>query len=163
NITKNQSAQGRPVALNADGTGRNWSILCQYNSLPPRIGPPVRRVQNRENGASLSALPDLTRAGQELRLATAQSMDGDQHELAVERLDDLGSFQGDGVVGEELVEAQRRRPRRRLHPVPHRIRSLLLRFGVLPLERELDPDDDPLGAGPRPHLQPLKHYDPPLR
>src|SRR2546426_6440042 len=93
--------------------------------LPPSVDPAVGRIQDRQHGAPLGALPDLTRPREQLRLPAAQPVDRDEHEVAVKRLDQLGALKRDGVVGEEIVEAARRRPRRRLHPDPHRVGALL--------------------------------------
>src|SRR6266480_5880986 len=52
--------------------------------LSPGVGPPIGCIQHRQHGAALGALADLRRPRQQLRLATAQPMHRDEHELAVE-------------------------------------------------------------------------------
>src|SRR3989449_10808629 len=59
-----------------------------------------------------------------------------------------------------LFRSRRRRPRRRLHPVPHRVGPLLLRLRLPPLERQLHPHDHALRPLRGPHLEPLKHHHP---
>src|SRR5213076_3574232 len=80
-----------------------------------------------------NTLSPTRRSSDLLRLTAAQPVHRHEHELAVERLDDLGSLERHRVVGQQLVETERRRPRRRLHAVAHRVGSLFLRLRVLAL------------------------------
>src|SRR5256885_1180087 len=122
------------------------------------IRPPDGCIQHRQHRAPLRALANLARARQELRLPPAQPVHRHEHELAVERLDDLRSLKRHGVVGQELVETERRGPRRRLHAVARRVGSLLLRLRFLALEREPHPDLHALRPLRGPHLESLEDH-----
>src|SRR6266540_3681781 len=110
--------------------------ILMSNDLPTGVCPAVSGIEHCKHRAALRALPDLTRPGQELGLATPKSVHRDQDELAIERLYQLGTLERHGVVSEELIEAQRRRPGRGLHPIARRVGPLLLGLGLLPVERE---------------------------
>src|SRR6266568_7329733 len=94
--------------------GRMLLNCLRYKMLPASVSPAVGGVQHGQNCASLRTLPNLARAGQQLGFAAPQPVHRDQHELAVERVDDLRAFERDGVVRDQHVEAQCRGTRRRL-------------------------------------------------
>src|SRR2546430_62406 len=144
----------RVTTTYSDMTGRGGVFLTAC--APPR----VVSTQPRQHRASLRALANLARARQELRLPPAQPMHRHEHELAVERLDDLRSLKRHGVVGQQLVETERRGPRRRLHAVARRVGSLLLRFRLLALEREPHPALHPLPPLPGPPPKSLEDHHP---
>ena len=89
-------------------------------------------------------------------------MDSDQHELAIERLDDLRALERDRIVGQQIIETRGRRARRRLHPIARRVGPQLVRLRLLLAERELHAHLHPLRALRRPHLEILEHDHPPL-
>src|ERR1051326_2292597 len=108
-----------------------------------RVGPPVGCIQHRQHRAPLGALANLARAREQLRLPPTQPVHRHQHELAVERLDDLRPLERHGVVGQQLIETERRSPRRRLDAIAHRVGPLLLRLRVLALDRHQHAEDHP--------------------
>src|SRR6266581_3444912 len=83
-----------------------WLVrnIVRFKYLAASVYPAVGGVQDRQHRTPLSALPDLASPSQQLRLAAAQPVHRHEHELAVKRLDDLGSFERDGIVREQLVE-----------------------------------------------------------
>src|SRR5207302_577471 len=92
----------------------------------PRVCPPVGCIQHRQHRAPFGALANLARPREQLRLPPAQPVHRHQHERAIERFDDLRPLERHRVVRQQLVETERRRPRRRLHTVARRVGPLLL-------------------------------------
>src|SRR2546423_10191875 len=97
-------------------------------SLPAGVYPSVSGIQHRKHGAALGSLANFARSGEQLRLAAAQPVHGDHHELAIERVDQRRALEREGVVGQQMIEARGRGARRRFHPTAHRIGADL--FGL---------------------------------
>src|SRR5437588_5819078 len=89
-------------------------------------------------------------------------MDRYEHELAIERVDDLRTLERDRVVRKQVVETGDRRPRRRLDPIARRVGPHLVGLRLLVAERELHPYLHALRPLARPHFEILEHDDPPV-
>src|SRR5579859_127264 len=127
--------------------------------LPPGVHPPVCGIEHGQHRAALRRLADFGRTGQQLRLATAQPVHRDQHELAIERVDDLRPLERDRVVGQEIIQAGRRRPRRRLHPIARRVGPDLLGLRLLLAITQLHAHHHALRPLRRPNLEVLEDDD----
>src|SRR2546425_12363653 len=123
------------------------------NRLASRVDPAIRRVEHRQHRAALGRLANLTRSGEQLRLAPAEPMDSDEHEFAIERLDDLRALERDRVVRQQIIETGDRRARRRLHAIARRIGPDLLGLRLPLAEPELHPHLHALRPLRRTHLE----------
>src|SRR5712691_1317743 len=81
-----------PGSLASNRQRGSRRTVDSVSHLAARVSPPVSRVQHRQHRAPLRALADLGRSRQQLRLAAAQPVHRHEHELAVERVDDLRAF-----------------------------------------------------------------------
>src|SRR5207244_3813746 len=136
-----------------------WASLARSAA---RVGPAVRRIQHREHRAPLRALADLARPREQLRLPPAEPVHRHEHEPAIEGVDDRRALERDRVVGQQLVQTERRSARRRLHAVPRGVRPLLLGLRLTPRARQLDAHDHTLRPLRRPDLEALEDHDAPL-
>src|SRR5207244_10741533 len=136
-----------------------WASLARSAA---RVGPAVRRIQHRDYRAPLRALANLARPREQLRLPPAEPVHRHEHEPAIECVDDRRALERDRVVGQQLVQTERRGARRRLHAVPRGVRPLLLGLRLTPLERQLDAYDHALRPLGRPDLEALEDHDAPL-